>query len=665
MTSIQGGGHREVFVARRDGSARKARLLAGSAVALVLTASAVQAQCVTGGGFATPFGAIDPGVTSSGVSSSVQSLITVLSTTNTAFLTQTSGFIGAPSNPAAGQAGGGTWVRGIGGTLDTNTPGGYSYTGLGVGGGGACQTRTFQDFSGIQVGADISKLNINGGNFHLGVTAGYAESRVRSRSGPGGTFNGDFQIPFVGIYAAYTKDGLFIDGQVRWDFYQGILNDPQTSGIFNQRLDARSLSFTGNIGKQFSLDDNWFVEPSIGGVYSQAKVDSLSIPGTLVLTNNAGFAPPSTFKINDFDSILGRASLRVGKNVLVGDFGLQPFFTASVFHEFAGQVRTNINGSFDTLGPFLGLQPGALAALDTAAVLTSGRIGTYGQFAVGIAGQLLNTGWLGYVRGDYRIGERVEGMGISAGLRYQFNPETVIANGVISKDTAPILPILEGPVSWTGITIGGTVGATWSRTFENIAGVGTVEPHVAGINAGGAVGANYQFGNFVVGVEGDVGYVNAAGGKSCPGGAILAAFYTCESQIDFLAMATGKVGYAYERTLFYAKGGAAFADVTERIKDNTGGQPLIFGFSNQSDVVRTSAMGWTVGAGFEFMLTRSWSAKAEYMHYELDTRAINYAVLGQPATVTHRGDLVRIGVNYRFGMPEPAAAAPRAVLAKY
>ena len=34
-----------------------------------------------------------------------------------------------------------------------------------------------------------------------------------------------------------------------------------------------------------------------------------------------------------------------------------------------------------------------------------------------------NSGWLSYVRGDYRIGENIEGWGMNAGLRYQFSPE--------------------------------------------------------------------------------------------------------------------------------------------------------------------------------------------------------------------------------------------------
>ena len=36
---------------------------------------------------------------------------------------------------------------------------------------------------------------------------------------------------------------------------------------------------------------------------------------------------------------------------------------------------------------------------------SSTRVGTYGQYALGLAGAVLNTGWVGYIRADYRHGE--------------------------------------------------------------------------------------------------------------------------------------------------------------------------------------------------------------------------------------------------------------------
>jgi outer membrane autotransporter protein len=292
-------------------------------------------RCLDVAGFG-PFAFVDFGETSSGTVSAVQSLISVLNTNNTAFLTQTSAFVGAPANPAPGQPGGGVWARGIGGSVTTRTSGSYAYgaSALNPAGGGNCRTTTSQDFAGVQVGADISRLNIDGYNMHFGVTAGYSESSVSSPTGTG-RLGSEFQIPFMGVYAAVTRGGFFADAQARWDFYHARLNDP-SNGIFDQGLNARSLSLTGNVGYQIPLGDNWFIEPSAGLVYSRANVDRFSLFGTLFLDASPGLSGPARVRINDFDSVLGRASLRVGRNFVVNNIALQPFFTASVFNEFAG-----------------------------------------------------------------------------------------------------------------------------------------------------------------------------------------------------------------------------------------------------------------------------------------------------------------------------------------
>ena len=557
---------------------RRMTLRCGTALVAVLSASAVHAQCagVTAGSASNVTGLPSYGLPINSTVSGVQSLVAVLTTQNTAFLTQTSGFIGAPANPAPGQQGGGVWVRGVGGTFDTNTPGAYvrdPAPTAPVGISGTCNVRTFQDYAGFQTGADIARLNIDGGNLHVGATMGYTESTVRSNS----TFRADFQTPFLGLYGAYTKGAFFIDGQVRWDFYQGLLNDPNNT-LFNQRLDARSLSITGNIGQQFAFQDGWFVEPSAGFVYSEVKVDPLQTGGAIFLLNSPSFAAPTRAQIQDFDSLLGRASLRVGRNFIVDGYALQPFFTASVINEFGAPVRTSLATNIDGVLGFAGTTafgPGVNA--EQTGRISTYRIGTYGQFSVGLAGQILNTGWLGYVRGDYRTGDRVEGWGISGGLRYQFTPEA-IARPLVTKGDAPILAPLDGPVNWSGFSLGGSAGGLWSKTRQveaafSLDDINTVHPHAAGVYAGGQIGLDYQVNNIVLGVAGDAGWTNARGGRACSAGAG-GYVYSCETNLETLYMATGRVGYALDRSLFYVKGGAAFADTRDTQKSNFNGQPL-------------------------------------------------------------------------------------------
>ena len=59
--------------------------------------------------------------------------------------------------------------------------------------------------------------------------------------------------------------------------------------------------------------------------------------------------------------------------------------------------------------------------------ISSTNIGTYGQFGLGLAGQVANTGWLGYVRADYRTGDNIKATASTGGVRYQFTPDVIAA----------------------------------------------------------------------------------------------------------------------------------------------------------------------------------------------------------------------------------------------
>lgn len=639
LKSRLGAGETMVGGGRR-GSSRKTALICGTAMLAVFAASEAQAQCVqTGlGGLVGDFLPLAQG-------GAVNSLVSVLNTVNTAFLTQSTAFVGAPGNPQSDQSAGGVWVRGIGGTAETQNTGvlnNMTVGGVGLPGDITCQTRTRQDFAGYQVGADLGRLNIagSGTNIHWGVTAGYAESNARDVTPGAGTFKGNFQVPFVGLYAALTRGSFFADAQVRWDFYQNRLTD-QANGLFGQDFDARGMSVTGNVGYQFQLGNGWFVEPSAGAVWSRVTVDPLNVSGTFVI--GTGLAPPGTIQVGDVESFLGRASVRVGTNFTSGGVAWQPFFTASVFHEFAGNVLTNISGD---LGPLVGVP------LTFGGTLSTSRVGTYGQFAAGIAGQILNTGWLGYGRVDYRIGENIEGISVNAGLRYQFTPTMLAAAARPGIYKAPVkaLPVSEGPYNWTGLYIGVNAGSLWGfSNWSNLDGdptaTGRVDPKTTGVMAGGQIGFNYQMGSFVLGVEADADWTNANGAYSCPN----TFFATCHANVHSVATLAGRLGFALNRTMFFAKGGAAWSEAVYEGSFNPTG--IVFATSGND-----SRSGWMVGGGFEFGLTPNWSAKAEYNFMDFGTRHITFSN-AEFADIRLTVNTVKVGVNYRFGFAPVAVAA--------
>ena len=247
-------------------------------------------------------------------------------------------------------------------------------------------------------------------------------------------------------------------------------------------------------------------------------------------------------------------------------------------------------------------------------------MGTYGQFGLGTAAVLGNTGWLGYARVDYRTGENIEGWNVNAGLRYQFSPEP--ARGSI-KDIRRLLPgpniIGRVPIS-AGLLAGPSDVEDW---FTPTLGTSD-KPEFGGYLFGGQAGYNVQVGRVVVGIEGDYGFANAKGGRSCtpifPGDTSQFLF-TCEAEMDRLALLTGRLGYTWQRALFYVKGGLAVGQATVQTSVNTSTVPLFFtGVPFLTPPVNGETKwltGWTLGGGMEFALTDKWSAKAEYMHYDL------------------------------------------------
>jgi opacity protein-like surface antigen len=629
-------------------SLRRKRALVGGAAVLagLISSSQAWAQCADtlnilippslGGGTApgSEFFPLSKGAAAG-------SIISSINTANTAFLTGTAAFVSSPGNPQPDQQGGGVWSRVIGGTVDNSSSSVTTPTstlfGLPTSGNTACSSKTRTDYSGFQVGHDISILNGGGtgANWHWGVTAGYFESD--SKDTTFGSFSSNVQVPFAGFYTVFTKGNLSLDGQARWEFYKNTVSDI-SNGLFAQTFNGHGFSLTGNASYNIPLQRNWFVEPSLGFIWSRVQLDPLDVAGTFVQLNSPFFGAPGTVQIGEIESALGRASVSIGTSVTSGRVTWQPFFTASVFHEFAGDVKTTISTHFEEL---TGL--GFTTADNGTATQTTSRVGTYGQFTLGTAAILANTGWLGYGRVDYRIGENIEGWSVNAGLRYQFTPPAARSGSI--KDS-PELGV-EKTYNWTGPYIGAFAGRMWDdQNWKRITGE-TLVNELAGYLAGGQAGFNIQLGRVVVGLEGDYGFSNAKGAVSCPN----AFFFSCEAEANHLATVAGRLGYTWGRALFYGKAGWAGGEVTATTHLNTGlGNPIFIVGPFATPVSTTHWMnGWTYGGGMEFALNDRWSAKAEYMHFDLGEDRFRVTDAASSLwDISTRGDTVRVGVNLHF-----------------
>lgn len=228
-----------------------------------------------------------------------------------------------------------------------------------------------------------------------------------------------------------------------------------------------------------------------------------------------------------------------------------------------------------------------------------------------------------------------------------------------------------------------------------LSATGLVRPNVGGFIGGGQVGYNYQYGDSIVaGIEADFqgaavrgqqGFLGTATSTFFDAGACSGATGGCpvpvtsfvdnEKSVDWLGTVRARFGYLATPTLLvYATGGLAYGGVTasDSIFQTWGPRPGGPTYQSPGAVGHFSGTlaGWTVGGGLEWLFLPNWSAKVEYLHYDLG--AVQFASgplltifvgnVNALTPVTHTvsdiaipitytrfyGDTVRAGVNYHF-----------------
>jgi opacity protein-like surface antigen len=615
-----------------------------------------------------------------------------IATANTAFLTQSTAFVNAPSDPKPDQQGSGVWTRAVVGQVDVKSASSNS-VGLQLPPGTTiatasepCSTTVRSSFNGIQLGMDISRLNIDSWNIHVGAMAG---SLYLNNSVIGGAplnvsfvgtttsqvpFDSSAQVPFIGAYLAVTRDGFFADLLLRGDAYQTNLNSPGLN-IYTQNMNARGLSVSGSAGYNYQIPNTngWFIEPSAGLLVSRVTVDPVHLAGSPSLFDSV---VPGTETFDDIVDIIGRLGFRVGTSFVLGNLNVQPFAAASVWHDFAGDASAH----FATCPGCAAIGPNPAALTDA---FSGTNIGTYGQYSLGVASAIANTGWIGFVRADYRNGPNLSGWDGTGGIRYQFTPGQVAPTSMAVK-----APPARNAVTWDGLYVGAIAGAEQGASHFGYAS-GSADPRVAGTLGGFDLGYNWQNGAWVYGFEGEADLTDAKGGIGCgplsvstPTGTASPLFaVTCNAAQSWVASITPRLGYSWDRELFYVKGGLALTRESSVATCDFGprsGVLTLFGFPGQAcaPVSPTSFLsttngfsesnsraGWTLGYGVQFALTRNWSAKAETDYFDFGNRTL-IASDGTPLNVGMHGWQVKVGVNYRLDgapfvdSPVVAAAMP-------
>ena len=241
----------------------------------------------------------------------------------------------------------------------------------------------------------------------------------------------------------------------------------------------------------------------------------------------------------------------------------------------------------------------------------------------------------------------------------------------------------------TGFYVGGNAGAVFNggnttNVFGNGPGTAAAvadgtrpafeSERNTGFSGGGQIGYNVQFGTagfgnipggFVVGVEADAVYTGVDNTQVFESDR--ASILT--TRTDFVGTVRGRLGYATGNFMPYVTGGFAYGEV----KNNTNffGPAGALLYQGSQSSLRT---GYTYGGVFEYALpitsfvnvfhASAVTIKGEFIRYQLGTNDLLIARTtnvnpGYTQSIRTDGNLVRIGLNYKFGAPAPVPVVAR------
>ena len=244
------------------------------------------------------------------------------------------------------------------------------------------------------------------------------------------------------------------------------------------------------------------------------------------------------------------------------------------------------------------------------------------------------------------------------------------------KEMKEVAPVPECDFSWTGFHLGGNYGSAWANadtnfdplpdapTFFNLRPT-TLNPDPDGFFGGGQIGFNWQWNRWLVlGVETDFQGTDIEGHDEQ--GPIIrnngtphpnpTSFLEAHERMQWFGTGRARIGFVPMcRVMVYATGGVAYGNVDYSAQTNFGQG----GFSTYPVSFTETKVGWTAGAGIEYVIWRHWSLKSEYLYYDLGDadqtqQQITRCVLqvNSPFFVHYNfattGNIIRSGFNFNF-----------------
>jgi outer membrane immunogenic protein len=179
---------------------------------------------------------------------------------------------------------------------------------------------------------------------------------------------------------------------------------------------------------------------------------------------------------------------------------------------------------------------------------------------------------------------------------------------------------------WTGFHgsfLGGYSQISVDGTQENSFGTWSDDGQTGGTTIGIGVGYQHSFGDFVLGVDGDVSFLMNE--------TQLAMKDTVDADYDWFATARASAGWDLNGTLIYGTGGLAVLSAE---------------FDDGSDSKDQTFYGWTAGAGVEHMINESISLKVEGLYADFGSE--DFKLSGNDTKIDNDMWLVRGGISLHF-----------------
>lgn len=245
---------------------------------------------------------------------------------------------------------------------------------------------------------------------------------------------------------------------------------------------------------------------------------------------------------------------------------------------------------------------------------------------------------------------------------------TLCAAAAVLTAVAATPAAAQSDIDWSGLYIGGTVGASWSDVsittdatstspipappifLGELERVGSSDDDT-GFTGSLEAGIDWQSGSWVVGIETDIGWFDTGQVRDNTftiSGTSSTATTQQKLETDWLWTLRPRLGYATGGWLFYGTAGLAMSNVkyTATYSDNR--VPPGSGAGSVDD----TNTGWAAGLGAAWAVSPGWSVKAEWLYADLGdvsaraTTADGFVDIRSEAEV--KANLIRLGIDYRF-----------------